>query len=88
MRQIHGHKVNPANDAISIAVTDAVGAGGANHRYEITGFNTSDNQSVENPDDMMDKQAIRIPRWCRMTTITRRTLREPSAPGRPHSRRP
>lgn len=33
-REITAHKVNPANDKIDIHVTDAVGAGGANHRYE------------------------------------------------------
>lgn len=35
MRRIHDHKVNPANDRIEIAVTDAPGAGGANHAYLI-----------------------------------------------------
>lgn len=34
MREIHDHKVNPANDKIDIHVADGVGAGGANHRYE------------------------------------------------------
>lgn len=36
MRQIHEHKVNPANDKISITVTDEPGAGGANHKYLVT----------------------------------------------------
>lgn len=45
MRTIEDHKVNPANDVIQIAVTDEPGAGGANHRYEITGFDTVDNAS-------------------------------------------
>jgi hypothetical protein len=45
MRQIQDHKVNPANDTLQIAVTDAPGAGGANHRYEITGFSTENNPS-------------------------------------------
>ena len=35
MRTIESHKVNPANDQIELNVTDAVGAGGANHRYEM-----------------------------------------------------
>lgn len=45
MRQITDHVVNPANDQIRINVTDAPGAGGANHRYEIEGFNTATNDS-------------------------------------------
>ncbi len=35
MRQIHDHKVNPANDVISITVCDEPGAGGANHVYQV-----------------------------------------------------
>lgn len=38
MRTINDHKVNPANDRINITVTDEPGAGGANHVYEVTGF--------------------------------------------------
>ena len=45
-RLLHDHKVNPVNDKLTIAVTDAPGAGGANHRYEITGFDASGNASV------------------------------------------
>ena len=33
MREIHGHKVNPANDTIKITVMDEPGDGGANHHY-------------------------------------------------------
>jgi hypothetical protein len=33
MRELTGHKVNPANDVISITVTDEPGPGGANHCY-------------------------------------------------------
>ena len=36
MREIHDHKVNPANDKISLIVTDEPGAGGANHVYEVS----------------------------------------------------
>lgn len=46
MRTIDDHKVNPANDVIAIEVTDQPGAGGANHRYEIAGFDTATNQSA------------------------------------------
>lgn len=34
MRELHGHKVNPANDVIAITVLDEPGPGGANHKYE------------------------------------------------------
>jgi hypothetical protein len=46
MREVLDHKVNPANDTISISVTDEPGAGGANHRYEIAGFDTATNVSL------------------------------------------
>lgn len=46
MREITSHIVNPVNDKLKIEVTDAPGAGGANHRYEITGFDTSSNPSL------------------------------------------
>jgi hypothetical protein len=36
MREIHDHKINPANDVIKIAVMDEPGAGGANHHYRVT----------------------------------------------------
>lgn len=49
MRTINEHKVNPANDRIEIIVNDEPGAGGANHRYEITGFDTKGNPSKEDP---------------------------------------
>jgi len=35
MRQIHSHKVNPANDTITITVLDEPGHGGACHEYEV-----------------------------------------------------
>jgi hypothetical protein len=37
MRELHGHKVNPANDLLTILVVDEPGAGGANHEYKISG---------------------------------------------------
>lgn len=42
MRTIEDHKVNPANDRLKITVTDEPGAGGANHAYEISGFDGAD----------------------------------------------
>lgn len=50
MREINDHVVNPANDKITIIVNDEPGAGGANHRYEITGFDTKGNPSETAPD--------------------------------------
>lgn len=38
MRTLEDFKVNPANDKLVVTVTDEPGAGGANHRYEISGF--------------------------------------------------
>lgn len=47
IRQITDHIVDgdSANHQLEIRVTDEPGAGGANHRYEITGFDTTTNQS-------------------------------------------
>jgi len=35
MREVTGHKVNPANDVISIVAMDEPGPGGANHCYSL-----------------------------------------------------
>lgn len=35
MRELTGHKVNPANDVLRVLVLDDPGSGGANHHYEI-----------------------------------------------------
>lgn len=45
-RELTEHKVNPANDQLRVYVTDEPGAGGANHRYLVEGFDTSSNPSV------------------------------------------
>jgi hypothetical protein len=45
MRTIDFHKINPANDTITITVEDGVGPGGANHLYVMTGLNTGSNPS-------------------------------------------
>ena len=37
MRNIDEHKVNPANDVISITVLDEPGEGGASHEYKVSG---------------------------------------------------
>ena len=38
MRYLDEHKVNPANDTLTVAVTDEPGSGGANHVYDISGY--------------------------------------------------
>lgn len=38
MRTIEDHKVNPANDKLTIDVADEPGSGGANHLYLVTGY--------------------------------------------------
>lgn len=45
VRTLNDHKVNPANDTLTITVEDAPGPGGAHHLYRITGFNTGTNAS-------------------------------------------
>lgn len=45
MRELTDHRVNSANDEVKIEVLDEPGAGGANHLYSITGFNTGSNPS-------------------------------------------
>ena len=45
MRELTDHRVNPANDKLKIEVLDEPGAGGANHLYRISGFNTGTNPS-------------------------------------------
>lgn len=48
-RELTDHKVNPANDKLTVTVEDAIGARGAHHRYSITGFDTANNPSNEDP---------------------------------------
>ncbi|MCA8427844.1 hypothetical protein LGN30_32160 [Burkholderia seminalis] len=45
MRTITDHVINPANDKLTISVTDEPGAGGANYLYMIEGFDTTSNPS-------------------------------------------
>lgn len=51
MREITSHIVNPINDKIKIEVTDEPGAGGANHRYKLSGMYLSNNQSRVTAED-------------------------------------
>lgn len=46
MRTIEDHKINPANDTLSITVLDEPGAGGGNHAYKVSGFDLSTNKSA------------------------------------------
>lgn len=45
MRELNGHKVNPANDRLTVAAMDEAGSGGASHLYKITGYNSATNPS-------------------------------------------
>ena len=45
MRTLDEHKINPGNDKLTITVLDEQGHGGANHLYQIAGFNTASNAS-------------------------------------------
>lgn len=38
MRTIEDHKVNHANDTLTISVLDEPGSGGAHHLYEVSGY--------------------------------------------------
>jgi len=49
MRTIDDHKVNPANDTLTITVMDEPGAGGAHHHYDVSGFDGSTNPSSKSP---------------------------------------
>lgn len=57
-RELDSHRVNPTNDTLKIEVTDAPGAGGANHRYVVSGFDVSRNPSAVAPGDNSDRMTI------------------------------
>lgn len=46
-RTLDGHKVNPANDLLTITVLDEPGHGGASHHYFIEGFNAANNPASD-----------------------------------------
>jgi len=48
MRELTQHIIDPNLDTLQITVEDEPSEHGPNHRYEITGFNTGTNPSVEN----------------------------------------
>lgn len=47
MREITSHRVNLANDRLTLQVHDEPGAGGANHLYAVYGFHTKGNPSAD-----------------------------------------
>lgn len=49
MRKLTGFQVSPVNEKLEIEVVDEPGSGGANHRYDITGFDTATNDSASRP---------------------------------------
>lgn len=51
-REITEHQVSSADRQLQVLVTDEPGGGGANHRYQITGFSTRKNPSREVGDPM------------------------------------
>lgn len=55
-RSLHSHKVNPANDTLSVDVLDNPGAGGACHRYRVSGMRLDNNPSA--PQHMKDGDSL------------------------------
>lgn len=47
--QLTSHRVNGCNEALVIEVVDEPGSGGANHRYDISGFDIDSNPSKDPP---------------------------------------
>jgi hypothetical protein len=57
MRTLHDHIVlgDSANHQLEITVEDDPGAGGANHRYKVTGFDARTNISHKEPEGQYNK---------------------------------
>jgi hypothetical protein len=51
MRELTARKVNECNEALIVEAVDQPGSGGANHRYEIRGFNRMTNASAREKDE-------------------------------------
>jgi len=47
MRELTSHKINPANDRLTITVLDEKGSDGAHHKYRISGFDRSTSVILE-----------------------------------------
>jgi hypothetical protein len=50
MKKITDHKLNSLNECLDVIATDEPGAGGAYHRYQITGYDTAKNPSSSSGD--------------------------------------
>ena len=59
-RKLTDHIVNPCNDKLEITVTDSPGAGGANHRYEIRGYDQRTNPSAQDIKEYADNHALTV----------------------------
>lgn len=58
MRELTEHRVNPVNDQLRIVVADGPGAGGAQHRYDIRGYDDSLNPSTPEHDEIVPGVSI------------------------------
>lgn len=58
MREITSHRVNPANDRLRIQVMDEPGAGGANHHYEVSGFDNHGRVLIGFQDGPINEQGV------------------------------
>lgn len=48
-RRLLGHRVNPCNEKLTVTAMDGPGPGGASHRYQIEGFDSSNNPADPGP---------------------------------------
>ena len=54
-RELTGHKVNPANDLLTIEALDGPGEGGACHHYEVSGFDTATNPCADQHPKLLNR---------------------------------
>lgn len=58
MRLITDHIVGGLNEPLEVLATDEPGAGGANHRYVVNGFNTATNSSLRETDESKSQLVV------------------------------
>lgn len=58
MRTITEHQVNEANGQLKITVEDTPGSGGAQHRYVVSGFDSTTNPSKFTVDEPADQVVL------------------------------
>lgn len=58
MRVINDHKVNTANDTLTITVLDQPGAGGANHVYQVTGLDMDQHPCTKDGSSAADMEGF------------------------------